>query len=360
MGTSQPDVVTIVSLRDRPDLWPQFIDEEHPINKMMKAQQPMNDLSHSAHLACFDNLGNFDEFRQYLLAAVRRTADGGEEMVGRAQAVPFHWPDLQGAQPWQHDTVALACKGLPDGGFLTVLAIAANQAVSRRASSGRTAPANLGVDAGSPSTADEHVHWTTAQLSEPPNLLSALEVAVLPEWRRPADLAVRLIRALRQAADDSGFPALVVPVRPTRKLEHAQVSIDEYISWSLPGNPALPYDPWLRKHVREGAQIVKTAPASEVFQGDAQQWSHYTQQDISGLVREAVQAAPGALVVDVYFRGGMSPIRWDVEKSWGVYAEPNVGFVMILSMMVLNSRQPAKPQPWVNYETIRWKRDWSC
>ncbi|KAK7952846.1 uncharacterized protein PG986_008574 [Apiospora aurea] len=304
MGTSQPDAVTIVSLRDRPDLWPQFTDEKHPVNKMMEAQQPMNDLSHSAHLAYFENLGSFDEFRQYLLAAVRRTADGGEEMVGRAQAAPFHWPDLQGAPPWQHDTVAPACQGLPQGGFSTVLAIAVNQAVSRRASSGRTAPASLGVDAGSPSTADEHVHWATAQLSEPPNLLSALEVAVLPEWRRLADLAVRLIRALRQAADDSGFPALVVPLAADAQAR------------TCPGAH--------RRHVQEGATIVRTAPASEVFQGDTQQWSHYTQQDISGLVREAVQAAPGAPVVDVYFRGGMSPIRWDVEKSWGVYAEPNV------------------------------------
>jgi hypothetical protein len=73
----------------------------------------------------------------------------------------------------------------------------------------------------------------------------------------------------------------------------------------------LPYDPWLRTHVRVGGVIVGVAPTSWVITGTPADWRGWT-----GLAFDADGAVevPYALV----------PVRCDTRAGHAVYVEPNV------------------------------------
>ena len=73
----------------------------------------------------------------------------------------------------------------------------------------------------------------------------------------------------------------------------------------------LPEDPWLRVHVRLGAEFVRVCPTSMTIPGTLAQWRGWTGLpfDTSGLV-----VVPDALV----------PVHVDVEQNHAVYIEPNV------------------------------------
>jgi hypothetical protein len=73
----------------------------------------------------------------------------------------------------------------------------------------------------------------------------------------------------------------------------------------------LPFDPWLRVHVRAGGAIVKVAPASMVIVGTLADWTQWTGLTFASSGQHAV---PGALV----------PVHISVEQDHGVYVEPNV------------------------------------
>jgi hypothetical protein len=73
----------------------------------------------------------------------------------------------------------------------------------------------------------------------------------------------------------------------------------------------VPSDPWLRVHIRAGAEIVKVAPRSMVIAGTIAEWQQWTGLSFS-YSGEAV--APGALC----------PIHVSLEQDHAVYVEPNI------------------------------------
>jgi hypothetical protein len=310
--------ITLVSIEQRPDLWSQLKDKGHPLVKIV--DQPIGSLGGDTFNKYYQELGDNPEFCKYLFAAVHvEPQSNHEEIVACAKAVPFHWPGIFARQQNQDLFSPSILQGLPDGGFSTIISIAIMQCLSRRVLAG-TAESST-VDGCSPGTLDQEKHWETAQCTLPPNCLSALEVTVLPEWRR-TDLAVRLIRSMRDAARASEFQLLVVPLRPTRKYEFPLVSMNEYITWRSIDKPDLPHDPWLRKHVREGGKVIKVAPVSEILEGNASQWA-----EVTGInMEEEASKLSGCeeAVVDVIFPGCFNPLRWNVTQRWGRYEEPNV------------------------------------
>lgn len=196
---------------------------------------------------------------RYCLIAVDPAAP--DELVAKACAVPFGWagdPD----------------RDLPPDGYDGVLARASADLVAGRRG----------------------------------NLVGAIEVVVRAE-RRGTGISRLMLDAVRRNVRALGHTSLVVPVRPTRKHEHPEVPMAEYVGWTR--DDGLPADPWLRVHVRAGARVVGVAPRSMMVAGSLAEWRGWTGLPFDGAGPVTV---PGALV----------PAYCRTDADSVVYVEPNV------------------------------------
>jgi GNAT superfamily N-acetyltransferase len=145
-------------------------------------------------------------------------------------------------------------------------------------------------------------------LQRPPTHTSAIEITIHPD-HRGTGLAGRMIGAMAADAARAGFDALYAPVRPSRKTEEPETPMEEYIARFR--DDGLPFDPWIRAHVRLGAEIVKVCPTAMTISGTLVEWREWTGLPFD---RSGPVAVPGALV----------PVHVSVEHDHAVYVEPNV------------------------------------
>jgi GNAT superfamily N-acetyltransferase len=141
-----------------------------------------------------------------------------------------------------------------------------------------------------------------------PTTLGGLEVAIAPD-HRGTGLAGRMLRAMRDVARRDGLDRVVLPVRPSRKHEHPELSMAEYVDRRRADG--LPEDPWLRVHVRIGGRIGSVCPLSMMIGGTPDQWRRWT-----GLPFDT----DGRVVVP----GALAPVLVDLAADTVVYVEPNV------------------------------------
>ncbi|WP_139488833.1 hypothetical protein [Brevibacillus dissolubilis] len=73
----------------------------------------------------------------------------------------------------------------------------------------------------------------------------------------------------------------------------------------------LPFDPWLRTHVRCGGTLLKACHRAMYVPASVTDWQEWT-----GLMFPE----SGEYVIE----GALTPIRIDLEKDLGEYIEPNV------------------------------------
>jgi hypothetical protein len=141
-----------------------------------------------------------------------------------------------------------------------------------------------------------------------PTACSALEITILPH-RRGGGLSHLMLDAMRRTVAALGFADLYAPVRPSAKSERPELTMGDYVELRRPDG--LPVDPWLRVHVKAGAEIVKVCPTSMTVTGTLADWRAWTGLpfDTSGDV-----VVPHALV----------PVHVDVPNDHAVYVEPNV------------------------------------
>jgi hypothetical protein len=114
---------------------------------------------------------------------------------------------------------------------------------------------------------------------------------------------------MRSLAADRELPDLIAPLRPTWKERYPLTPIERYASWAR--RDGLPFDPWIRLHVRLGAEIVRPDPQSLRITGTVADWEEWT-----GLPFPE----SGAYV----FPHGLAPLDVDRERDRGEYWEPNV------------------------------------
>ncbi|MGP3958505.1 N-acetyltransferase [Nonomuraea sp. 3N208] len=138
--------------------------------------------------------------------------------------------------------------------------------------------------------------------------VSALEITVRRDLQGKG-LSSMMLAAMRDRAARHGFSELVAPVRPNMKHLEPHTPMSEYAYRTR--DDGLPYDAWLRVHVRAGGKIVKVAPRSMVVAGTPAEWRTW-----SGLPfdRTGTVEVPGAL----------SLVHCSVEHDHAVYVEPNV------------------------------------
>lgn len=155
-----------------------------------------------------------------------------------------------------------------------------------------------------------------AESGEKPNMLSAIEISILPD-QRGKGLSRIALELMRYNAQQHGFDTLIAPVRPNQKHSFPLIPMDDYITWRR--EDGLLYDAWLRVHERMGADVVKVAPQSMRIVGTIDDWRSWTALTFPGSGKYVVPEA-------------LTPVDIDLEGDGGVYIEPNVWVVHPLSM----------------------------
>lgn len=140
-----------------------------------------------------------------------------------------------------------------------------------------------------------------------PTVASALEISITA-GHLGRGLSHDMLAAMRRNVQSMGLKTLYAPVRPNGKEDPSQ-PMTEYIRQFR--KDGLPVDPWLRVHVKAGAEILKVAPTSMVMAGSLDEWRQWTGLPFD---RTGEVIVPKALV----------PVRCDVEHDYAVYVEPNV------------------------------------
>ena len=148
----------------------------------------------------------------------------------------------------------------------------------------------------------------TAESELLPNTISALAAIVSPEHQRQGHSG-RILQNMRAIARDHGLISMVAPVRPILKSDHPDVSFDDYVSRTT--SEGLPFDPWIRLHMKMGARILRTIPAGIRVEGSVAEWSSWTGMSFTDT---------GDYVVE----GALQPVRIDKQTDLGVYEDPNV------------------------------------
>lgn len=205
----------------------------------------------------------FDRFSDYQFALLDTETN---RMAAMGNSLPFHWDE--------------PLEALPEGGWDWVFLKAV----------------------------EDHKDGTV------PNIQSAIQIAVHPDYQRHG-LSVRMVLAMREIGQSRGFKHLVAPVRPSQKSRYPLISIDDYITWV--NDDGLPFDAWLRVHVRLGARIIKPCHEAMTISGSRSAWETWTGMKFP-------QSGKYVLM------GALNPMEMDVERDQGVYVEPNIWLVHTL------------------------------
>ena len=140
----------------------------------------------------------------------------------------------------------------------------------------------------------------------PPTALSALAAEVRTEHQRQG-LSAFVLTTMVALARRARLAPLVAPVRPSWKDRFPLHPIAAYATWMR--RDGLPFDPWIRLHVRLGARILRPEPSSMEITGPLSDWEDWTGLRVHH---------DGSYV----FRDGLAPLR--VTGRVGEYCEPNV------------------------------------
>ena len=141
-----------------------------------------------------------------------------------------------------------------------------------------------------------------------PNTLTALEIAIQPEYRGQG-VSYQMLDALRSLANQHAFQAIIVAVRPSMKSQYPITPMERYVRWQR--QDGAPFDPWLRAHWRCGAEILKVAHPSMVIEASVEEWEQWTGLSFP---ESGDYIVPGAL----------APIQIDRAMNVGRYIEANV------------------------------------
>jgi hypothetical protein len=137
--------------------------------------------------------------------------------------------------------------------------------------------------------------------------LSGLAISILPKYRGKG-FSKYMVQGMKTIGERYGLDMLVVPVRPSLKSLYPLTPMRQYINWL--NDQGLPFDPWVRVHIKLGAEIIKVCSASMRITGTIKEWEQRTEMRFP---ESGAYIIPGALV----------PIAIDHGRNQGMYIEPN-------------------------------------
>ena len=306
---------TVYSAYDRPELYRTFLQPGHPLSDIWPKFVEKSPVSmrywHLLHEIPY--LSHF----QFIVCA--KSATPWEHVIAYCNSIPFFWEhhrELSLHRSCGDDGLCPECsQTLPDGGWEEVL--------------------RKGME----------LHIAQSQGTEPKkaNTLSALGITILPEHRRKG-IAEDLLELLKDVTQRAGLESLVVPLRPTLKARFVDMSMTKYMGMKKKNarGDTVPFDPWLRKHVSLGAQIVKVAPRSMYVEGDLADWQDWTGRNLREAAPESSDSEDEGegMRADIWGRR-----YWEVEVP-GALAHakvyPNEGVARY-----------TEPNIWVQYNTAK-------
>ena len=170
-----------------------------------------------------------------------------------------------------------------------------------------------GTDADLPDSWDEQVLRSAADVDagRAPTALGAMLI-VVGRGRRGSGLSGVMLGAMQAAGRAARYRAVIACVRPTEKHRYPLTPIQRYADWTRPDG--LPFDPWIRLHVRLGGRIVRAAPHSMRIRGSVADWETWTGLSFPDSGQYVVPTAT-------------SPVTIDRGRDEGVYFDENVWIV---------------------------------
>ncbi len=170
-----------------------------------------------------------------------------------------------------------------------------------------------GSDADLPDSWDEQVLRSAADVDagRAATTLGAMLI-VVGRSARGGGLSGTMLGAMQAAGLAAGFRAVIACVRPTEKHRYPLIPIERYATWTR--DDGLPFDPWIRLHVRLGGRMVRAAPRSMEIRAPIADWEAWT-----GL------AFPDS--GEYLLPTATSPLLVDLERGDGVYYDQNVWVV---------------------------------
>jgi len=147
-----------------------------------------------------------------------------------------------------------------------------------------------------------------------PDTLGGLLIVVNPKLQGKG-ISSSIVGELISRTRREGFKRLIIPIRPNLKSRYPLISISQYIKWKK--EDGLPFDPWIREHVKHGAHIIKPCHRAMYIPGSIADWEKWTGLKLP---------ASGEYVIE----GALTPVTIDHSKNLGEYIEPNVWIAHVI------------------------------
>lgn len=141
-----------------------------------------------------------------------------------------------------------------------------------------------------------------------PNMILGIQIVVNKNYQGKG-LSAIAVKEMAALGREQGYKKLIIPVRPSEKHKYPLIPMEDYIKWQ--NAESLPFDAWLRVHVRLGGKIIKPCEKAMYIPGTIAEWQAWT-----GL------AFPGSGAYTV--PGALCPIIMNQKEDTGIYIEPNV------------------------------------
>ncbi len=141
-----------------------------------------------------------------------------------------------------------------------------------------------------------------------PDTLGAIMIVTDPA-HRGAGFGSLMVAAMLALGRSHGLRALIACVRPTMLECYPLTPIESYAEWRR--DDGLPFDPWIRIHVRLGGRLSRPEPASMGIVGSVGEWESWTGMAFPQSGRYVVT-------------GACAPVAIDREADTGTYLDPNV------------------------------------
>lgn len=143
--------------------------------------------------------------------------------------------------------------------------------------------------------------------NELPNFLGGLQIIVRSEYQN-LGYSKEILNYSKQVCKSLKLQNLIIPIRPTQKHLFPKMSMEAYMNLKTKNKI---YDPWIRTHLRSGAQIIKVCSKSMSVNGDICFWERV-------LNKRLVESGEYILART------LKPITIDIKNNIGEYKEPNI------------------------------------
>jgi len=238
------------------------------------------------------NFLKFSDLDEKLLKEYRHIVSSAfPKIIGLSQVIRDKWPRLESYFP-EHQIIALDAEGSIVG-MMNTVPLHWDSPLSSLPDRGWDWMLQKGIQ--------DHEQGISA------NHLGGLQVIVSQPFQGKG-FSKLIISEAKKLLGIYAYKNFIIPIRPTKKHLFPDVPMSSYITKKIDDNL---YDPWIRTHVKCGAEVVKVCSESMLIHGDLSFWKDIMQKE---------SLTSGKHIVN----GALNRVDIDVENNYGEYKEENV------------------------------------